>query len=162
MKNPPRLKKMTAKQLVREAKAEFDIDLPEEAGRKKLLEVIWRLHDFFKDRPTLPNYLLEIELRSSLDPRMADHIIRMLLEKVEPHPEERPIIGLEAIGEFLGWKYEYTRKHSKELQDAKVVYWQHVYYKNQYRLMHYPSDLKRYIKRRRTKPEAIFRNGRLP
>lgn len=163
MKNPHRLSKMNAKQLVREAKAEFNIDLPEEAGRETLLKCVLRLHNY-KDRPELPNKLLEIDLRSSLDSRTADHIIRKLLEKHEPHPNENPIIGLEAIGKCLGWKHEYTRKHRKELQDAKVIHWDKVHYKGQYRWMYcaYPFDLKRFNKERRTKPETVFRNRRLP
>lgn len=164
MKNPHRLSKMNAKQLVRVAKTEFNVNLPEQAGRETLVECVLQLHDYLKDRPKLPNKLLEIDLRSRLNARISDFIIRQLNRKHEPHPDEKPIIGLKAIGKCLGWKYEYTRKHSKELEDAKVIYWDKVDYKGQYRWMHcaYPFDLKNFIKKMRTKPQAVFRNRRLP
>jgi hypothetical protein len=38
------LEDMSARQLLSYARDEFDIDLPVEAGKEKLLKVLWRLH----------------------------------------------------------------------------------------------------------------------
>ena len=110
-----------------------------------------------EEKPELKNKLLEFELRHQLSERLADHVIKNLGQK-EYHPEERPLIGLKAIAKYAGWKYEQARKLSRELQDAEVAFKQSFFIGNQRRRMvcAYPSDLKKYLKRRQTPLKDIL------
>lgn len=110
-----------------------------------------------KDKPEIPNKLLEFQLRHYLPERLADQLIKSLAQRriarrTEVDPDDELLLTTKEIAKALKWPESTVRKRSKEMQALDVAFLKLFTRGGQRRriLCAWKSDLKWYSKRRGT------------